>query len=65
MADRLNVFGHDQLKLMGSVVEGVASNASVSAIKDYSGGLRQRALGRTRPTHPKLHMAAWQIRQQL
>ncbi len=44
LAERLNVVGHAQLRLMQTVVGGV----SISKTTDYSSGLSQRALGRTR-----------------
>ena len=65
LADRLNIFGPEQLRLMSSVVEGVATGAHVSPTKDYSAGLLHRARGRTSPARKKLNITAWQVRQRL
>ena len=62
LAERLNVFGHDQLLLMQSAVDGVAVGAPISATTDYSGGLQQRANGRKRAAHAKLNIVSWQRR---
>jgi len=48
---------------MVRTVEGVAEGHSVSDHKDYSGGIAQRAMGRTRAAHPKLNIASWTLRQ--
>ena len=63
LADRLNIFGHDQLRDFGGVVDGVVAGAKVLGGRDYSGGLLQRALGRRAPAHARLNLAAWQVRE--
>jgi len=65
LADRLNIFGREQLLSMVETVGGVASGHSVAEHKDYSGGLSQKALGRTRAAHPKLNLASWTLRQHI
>ena len=64
-ADRFNIFGHDQLRDFGAVVDGVKVGAPVMGGRDYSGGLLQRALGRRAPAHARLNLAAWQVRERL
>ena len=65
LADNLNIFGHEQLRHFGAVVDGVLAGAKVITGRDYSAGLLQRALGRTAPAHHRLNLAAWHIRERL
>ena len=54
LADRLNIFGHEQLRAYGNIVDGVLPGLSPRTGHDYSGGLKHRATARTAPIHPTL-----------
>ena len=53
LADRLNIFGPEQLRGYAAVVDGVLKGAAVSGSHDYSQGLSQRAMARTTSTPPR------------
>ena len=65
MADRFNIFGHEQLQQMADIAEGVKPKCKVIATRDYSGGLQQRTLGRKAPARKRLNIASWAIRERL
>jgi hypothetical protein len=65
LADRYNIFGHAQLRSIGTIAAGVLPGAKVDESRDYSNGLQQRAMGRRAPAHTRLNMASWSMREHL
>jgi hypothetical protein len=65
LADRYNIFGHAQLRRIGSFATGVQPGAKVEEARDYSNGLQQRAMGRRASAHTRLNVASWSVRELL
>ena len=65
LADRLNIFGAEQLRGFAAVVDGVQEGATVSGTYDYSQGLAQRAMARTAPARAHLNLTSLAIRERL
>ena len=50
---------------MAGVADGVHPRIAVSSARDYSGGIAQRAMGRTAPARAHLNLTSWALRDRL
>ena len=62
VADRFNIYDHDQLLAFKNINAGV-EEFTVSRTTDYSCGIQQRANGRKAPTHRTINLISHQIRE--